>query len=117
TEVTTATTTTPSSSSTTTTTPLQTPMLRDWVEVNCCVIMKRPIEKILIRYERVPNDYLLPFGDQLCQSFFLNSLSNNDTNNLHCRDSDSAVTLASTVSTDLITDQFMPSLLDTLSRY
>lgn len=34
------------------------PLQPEWVDVYCCVLMRKPIEKILIRYEKVPDNYL-----------------------------------------------------------
>ncbi|PVD23412.1 hypothetical protein C0Q70_16681 [Pomacea canaliculata] len=32
------------------------PLLREWSEINCCTILQKPVEKILIRYEEKPED-------------------------------------------------------------
>ncbi|XP_050400458.2 KICSTOR complex protein SZT2 [Patella vulgata] len=36
----------------------KTPLMRDWSEINCCIIFSKPVEKILIRYDRVPKDMM-----------------------------------------------------------
>ncbi|XP_060082039.1 KICSTOR complex protein SZT2-like [Ylistrum balloti] len=32
------------------------PLLRDWSEINCCVLLTKPVEQILISYDRLPQD-------------------------------------------------------------
>ncbi|KAK7100732.1 hypothetical protein V1264_023626 [Littorina saxatilis] len=32
------------------------PLLREWSEINCCTVLRKPVEKILIRYEQKPED-------------------------------------------------------------
>jgi KICSTOR complex protein SZT2 len=41
---------------------LLSPLQQEWVEANCCVLMRKPIEKILIRYEKIPTNFLTTFG-------------------------------------------------------
>ncbi len=48
-----------------------TPLQREWIDVNCCVLINKPIEKILIRYDKMPKDFSLCFDKQE-----LNSTSN-----------------------------------------
>nr|CAD7404145.1 unnamed protein product [Timema cristinae] len=43
------------------------PVLRTCADISCCVILEKPIEKILIRYERMPTDFttvVFPDGTQ-----------------------------------------------------
>ena len=35
------------------------PSHKQWVDINCCVILNKPIDKILIRYDRMPKDFTL----------------------------------------------------------
>lgn len=35
------------------------PLLREWSEINCCTVLCKPVEKILIRYEQKPEDMWL----------------------------------------------------------
>ncbi|XP_052774284.1 KICSTOR complex protein SZT2-like isoform X2 [Mya arenaria] len=37
-------------------TPYKSPLRREWAEVNCCVLLLKPVDTILIRYERTPRD-------------------------------------------------------------
>ncbi|KAL8610619.1 hypothetical protein ACOMHN_006338 [Nucella lapillus] len=32
------------------------PLQREWSEINCCTLLRKPVEKILIRYEQKPED-------------------------------------------------------------
>lgn len=44
-----------------------TPVLRTWSDITCCILLRKPVEKILIRYERVPPDFgtiVFPDGTQ-----------------------------------------------------
>lgn len=38
------------------------PSQKQWVDINCCVVLNKPIEKILIRYDRIPSDFTQIFG-------------------------------------------------------
>ncbi|XP_049806805.1 KICSTOR complex protein SZT2-like [Schistocerca nitens] len=43
------------------------PVTRTWSEIKCCSLLRKPVEKILIRYERVPPDFstvVFPDGTQ-----------------------------------------------------
>ncbi|XP_063220375.1 KICSTOR complex protein SZT2-like isoform X2 [Bacillus rossius redtenbacheri] len=43
------------------------PLPRSYPDINCCVLLQKPIEKILIRYERMPSDFttvVFPDGTQ-----------------------------------------------------
>lgn len=33
------------------------PSQKQWVNINCCVVLNKPIDKILIRYDRMPKDF------------------------------------------------------------
>ncbi|ESO95892.1 hypothetical protein LOTGIDRAFT_144381, partial [Lottia gigantea] len=35
------------------------PLMRDWAEINCCTLLIKPVEKILVRYNRVPRDMMI----------------------------------------------------------
>ncbi|RWS27289.1 protein SZT2-like protein, partial [Leptotrombidium deliense] len=37
----------------------------DWVDVNACFLIRKPVEKILIKYERTPSNYLCSFDRQI----------------------------------------------------
>nr|KAG5703229.1 hypothetical protein BaRGS_034140 [Batillaria attramentaria] len=32
------------------------PLLREWSEINCCTVLRKPVEKTLIRYDQKPED-------------------------------------------------------------
>ncbi|CAM1294268.1 SZT2 (predicted) [Pycnogonum litorale] len=36
------------------------PLQRAWSEINCCVLMHKPVEKMIVRYERIPVDFKSP---------------------------------------------------------
>ncbi|KAK7862806.1 hypothetical protein R5R35_004159 [Gryllus longicercus] len=43
------------------------PVLRTWSDISCCILLRKPVEKILIRYERMPSDFgtvVFPDGTQ-----------------------------------------------------
>ncbi|RWS15051.1 protein SZT2-like isoform X7 [Dinothrombium tinctorium] len=41
---------------------------QDWIEINACELLRKPVEKLLIRYERAPKNFLCSFDKQIIES-------------------------------------------------
>lgn len=72
---------------------------KEYVNLNCCVLMRKPIEKIIVRYDKLPDNFLI---SNLTDTQTYNSSSDTQSN-------------SSLVNSIQTTSSF--NMFDTLRRY